>query len=195
MRNETPVERHNSGFTLLEIMLVVVLIGITATFVVINLDRDPDQIAEQEAKRFMALIEHVRSEAILTGRTIGVEVLPKELSYRFLHARNGWTEITDDDILRPRFVPEFLSIDIKIEPGDEPIEIPDHDVDDTDNSDQDDPDGDEPDDDETKSYIIITTLGEITPFALRVRGEDYYYVVTLAAGQNLTLEQRDRKHI
>jgi general secretion pathway protein H len=107
--------RMIGGFTLIEILVVVLLIAITATLVTVNLQPRPDKRAKLEADRFAALVGQAREESILQGRAIAVEVDAKGDGYRFLAQGNdGWKLIEKDDLLRPRKVPEPLSIRIKL---------------------------------------------------------------------------------
>ena len=180
--------RHR-GFTLLEMILVVFLIGVAATFVVINLERDIDQIADQEARRFAALLEHVRSETILTGRTIGVEVVPEDRGYRFLTAVDGWSEIEDDEILRPREIPEFLTMEVEVDE----VALPRLLAEEIEEEEKERAEGESEDaegekEEDTARYIIVNAVGEISPFELRIRGDDVTFLVTLIEGQNLSVE-------
>jgi len=170
------------GFTLIEIMLVVLLISITATLVTVNLQRDPDQIAEQEAKRFMALVEHVRGESVLTGRTIGIAVEANDNTYSFMRPGGTWSPIGDDDILRTRYVPEYLKVEVEIEvqAGSENDEDEDAEK-----------ENDEKDEKEKSppKFIIVSSIGDITPFVFTVSGDDLSYTVSLQDGQNLSFEE------
>lgn len=172
--------RRCQGFTLIEIMLVVLLISITATLVTVNLQRDPDQIAEQEAKRFMALVEHVRGESVLTGRTIGIAVEANDNTYSFMRPGGTWSPISDDDILRTRYVPDYLEVEVKIETQAG-----------SDDGEEDDEEGDEASEKEKSppKYIIVSSIGDITPFIFTVSGDDLSYTVTLQDGQNLSFAE------
>ena len=68
------VTGDQGGFTLLEIMVVVVLIALTVTLVGMNLGRDTDQIAQLEATRFARLLSQVRDESVLTGKSYAIEL-------------------------------------------------------------------------------------------------------------------------
>ena len=156
------VVKHQLGFTLLEIMVVVILIALTVSLIGVNLGRDLDQIAELEANRFARLIEHARDESILSGKIYAVEVDEKRKTYQFLHTPQKWRPVTGDDVLRRRHFPEYLSVRFDILRRQE-----------TDQS----------------SLLIVQGLGEITPFRLTVAGDKFMHVVTLDDSLNIKIEQ------
>jgi type II secretion system protein H len=72
-----------SGFTLLELMLTIALIALTATFVGLNVGQSDAKLADLEAKRFVALLNLALDESIVTGRPILLEINTGSNSYRF----------------------------------------------------------------------------------------------------------------
>ncbi|MFC1681504.1 Tfp pilus assembly protein FimT/FimU [Pseudomonadota bacterium] len=153
---------HQKGFTLLEIMVVVILISITVTLVSINLDRDLDQVAHQEALRFAKLLEHVREESILTGKSYAVEIDENKKSYRFMESADGWKPVKGDDLLRKRLFPEFLSVKFDALQGSAES------------------DG---------GRVIVQGLGDVTPFQLVVSGDNYLHVVKLDDAFNVIVDR------
>ncbi len=96
-------------------MLVVLLIGITATFVNLNLQPDPADIARREAERFAALLGQLREESILSGRALAVEYLPVDREYRFLALQDGkWTALSGGQVFRPRRLPQPIRAELKV---------------------------------------------------------------------------------
>jgi general secretion pathway protein H len=93
--------RRAAGFTLVEILVVMVIIGITLGMVSINAIPSPRQDLENEAKRLTLLLQLARDEAIVRNRQVAFEATPER--YRFL-VRNdtGWVPVTEDDLLRER---------------------------------------------------------------------------------------------
>jgi general secretion pathway protein H len=93
--------RRAAGFTLVEIMVVMVIIGITLGMVSLNAIPSPRQDLENEAKRLTLLLQLARDEAIVRNRPVAFEATPER--YRFL-VRNdeGWVAVTQDDLLRER---------------------------------------------------------------------------------------------
>lgn len=89
------------GFTLVEIMVVMVIIGITLGLVSLNAIPSPRQDLQKEAQRIALLLQLARDEAIVRNRLIAFEANSER--YRFL-VRNetGWDPVTKDDLLRER---------------------------------------------------------------------------------------------
>ncbi|MAA60644.1 MAG: type II secretion system protein GspH [Pseudomonadales bacterium] len=73
---------HHQGFTLIEIMVVVTIIGIMTGVIAINVvNQDPQKELNKEAQRFLALIEMAQEEALFSQEEIGIIVT--EQGYKF----------------------------------------------------------------------------------------------------------------
>ena len=104
-----------SGFTLLEIMVVVFLIALTVGMVSINFRHDTSQTVETEARRFAALVEQMCQESVVQGRLLAVTSVGST-AYRFVTFEQGaWQDIQQDDILRLRQLPEDISLIIDVD--------------------------------------------------------------------------------
>ncbi len=149
------------GFTLLEIMVVVVLIGLSVSVIALNLERDVDQVAEEEARRFASLLEYLRDESILTGRLYGIEINELEGRYEFRRFDDEWGPVEEDDVLRPRTLPEYL--ELRFDSG-QPGAV--------------------------EHLLVIESLGEIQPFFLTIGGQDFDYVVNLSNTHNIVVQRK-----
>lgn len=71
------------GFTLIEIMVVVVIIGIMAAMVTLNVvNDDPSRKLMSEAKRFVAVVSHASDEASFMQQELGI--VSTEDGYKFV---------------------------------------------------------------------------------------------------------------
>lgn len=92
--------RH-AGFTLLELLVVLVIAGITLGIVSFNAMPSPRQALQNEAQRIALLLQLARDEAIVRDRAIAFEVDAE--GYRFLQREERtWQPLPADDLLRPR---------------------------------------------------------------------------------------------
>jgi len=117
-----PTTQKNHGFTLIEVMVVVVLIGIMASLVQYNVaGNDPADKLKHESARFNAIFEVATDYGMLNNIELGLVV--KKDSYQFLgYDGTSWADIPDQDWLAKVTVPEEIQLSIELE--DLPIEEP-----------------------------------------------------------------------
>ncbi|MEO6921686.1 MAG: GspH/FimT family protein [Collimonas sp.] len=89
------------GFTLLELLVVVVIAGITLGVVSLSAFRSDRQVMQDDAQRIALLLQLTREEAILRNRPTAFEADAN--SYRFMvREEAGWQQLVQDDTLRQR---------------------------------------------------------------------------------------------
>ena len=72
-----PLPRLSRGFTLIELMVVIVILGIIASFAVLSVgNRDASAALEEEVQRLAALLQLASEEAVITGRQLGLRITP-----------------------------------------------------------------------------------------------------------------------
>ncbi len=164
------VPRQAKGFTLIEVMVVVFIIGIILTFAKISIGPSEYRQLKEEGLRIATLIELARQEAILDAQELSLVFKEKEYYFQVFNGEQ-WTAIEGDNILRLRTLPKRMQMDITIDG--EPIEIATLSVNDEIQDDE------EPGDDEKKTKkdedavrIFLLSSGEMTPFELFLRFED-----------------------
>ena len=96
----TDSHRHQ-GFTLLELLVVLVIVSILLGAVALNAIPGNGQLLQDDAQRIALLLQAARDEAIVRNRAIAFEI--DEQRYRFLIRQNdSWQILTDDALLRER---------------------------------------------------------------------------------------------
>jgi general secretion pathway protein H len=113
------------GFTLLEMLVVIVIAGITLGVVSFNAMPSEHQVLQNDAQRIALLLQLARDEAIVRNRPIAFEADAER--YRFLiQDNNKWQAITRDDMLREREfkrAPVAFSIDPPLMEQTNPLRI------------------------------------------------------------------------
>ena len=82
------------GFTLIEIMVVVVIAAVLIGAVTIAFPPVGDKLLQEEADRFSSLIALAQDEAILQSNTLAFEVTEKGYSF-YKNQSNNWVPISE----------------------------------------------------------------------------------------------------
>ncbi len=90
------------GFTLIEILVVLVIVGVMAGLVGVRMLPDDDRTLHGEAQRLALLLEQARDQAVASGEPIAFSA--EQRGYRFwsLDAENRWVPRAGDELLRDR---------------------------------------------------------------------------------------------
>jgi len=107
--------KANSGFTLMEIMLVAFLMGLAAMMVVPNITSNDVGKLEHEARRFVALVELLSEEAIMSGKDFGL--LIDKNTYQFLQLDDSehWQVVEEDKLFKEIDLSQLAKLDLKID--------------------------------------------------------------------------------
>jgi general secretion pathway protein H len=101
-----------AGFSLLELLVVVTIIGIFAGAAVLSMGAlGSDRELEREALRLRGLVDLMQEEAILESRDYGI--LFAETGYRFYvydYRQLAWLPVSDDRLLREYALTEPLRL-------------------------------------------------------------------------------------
>jgi general secretion pathway protein H len=108
---------RSGGFTLVEILVVVVIIGIVTVGALLSLSfTGPDRELHTEADRLADLMNYAQEQGELQTRELGLYCT--DHSYRFLAfdaRRNLWVPLDDDDALKPRTLPDAVKLQLDVE--------------------------------------------------------------------------------
>ncbi|MGD8313053.1 MAG: type II secretion system minor pseudopilin GspH [Gammaproteobacteria bacterium] len=171
-----PIRRQCTGFTLLELMVVLVLIGIIFSFAMLSLGGDDvAELMEQETRRLVTLLDMASDEAVMRGEELAVHFT--DAGYSFMALRQDrWTELAGDRLLKPRVLPAGIALELEIE--EEPPLLGE---------------SEEEEDDTPVPQVYILSSGEMTPFTMTLySGQSVmrYYLTASVLG-NLTWEAEE----
>lgn len=112
------LRRNSAGFTLVEILVVVVIIGVVSAGIILstNLAGGRDYDLQKEGDRLEALMKYAREQAELQTREYGI--LFRDDGYMFVTfdvRRNLWRDVFEDDALHDRNLPGGLSVKLTVD--------------------------------------------------------------------------------
>ena len=143
-----------SGFTLLEVLVVVIIIGIITSMAVVSTRvLGGDHEMDREARRLQAVLGQAREDAVLEGRDVGLRI--DALGYDFLRydGRNErWETIVGDPLLRERLFPDGMSAGLWLESR--RVQLPARGV----------PTVDKP----ALPQLVVLASGDLVPFEVRL---------------------------
>ena len=101
---------HDAGFTLVELLVVMVVMGIALGMVVVQLMPDNRAPLREEAQRLALLLENAGMEARASGRPLAWSA--EKNGYRFWKKNDygEWVRLEDEGMFRARIFPEGLGI-------------------------------------------------------------------------------------
>jgi len=157
-----------AGFTLLEILVVVLIIGIVLTLATLTLRDDIHERLKTEGRRLAALLTLASQETVLQGAEMAVVFSPQGYRFQVLEEEK-WVD-TEDPVLRKRQLPEDLTLFIEVD-GEAPG-------------------GDGMDKDAREPRIYLFSSGEMTPFTvtLKDRNSTATYQASADFGGEFTFE-------
>ncbi len=133
-------------------MVVVMIIAVVSVSVAVSFGRSTDRTARLEADRFMAVMNEVRDEAVIAGTGYLLNMDEKSQTYSFESTRSGAPATANDDLFRARSIGDEVEIEWTVL---ETLE----------------------EDPNVAPKVYITSLGELTPFELRLSGDKTDYIV------------------
>jgi general secretion pathway protein H len=106
---------HSSGFTLLELLVVLVVMGVMLGMVSMQAIPDKKQSLTSDAQRIALLLQLAREEAIVRNRPIAFEIDSEQFRF-FIRGDTSWEPLTDTDLFRERSF-KRSPLDITMQPS------------------------------------------------------------------------------
>jgi len=153
-----PTKKTNSGFTLIELIVVIFIVGLLVTMATISISTSTDEEIKTEAKRFAALVKLASEEAIMNTVEMAVEVGPKSYSFG-MFVQGQFQPMEEDKLFRRRELPKQMKIEGEV--ADEKLDFSDF-SEDLENSEE----------DQDLPKIFLLSSGETVPFDIIFSQED-----------------------
>lgn len=114
--------QSSSGFTLLEILVVLIVVGLLASLAVVNMGGGTQQREmENEIRELYLLMQTASEQAILNNQELGLILEEDGYQFVLLDERTGEWEQQDERLFRPRTFPEWLVVTEYIDDGLPPL--------------------------------------------------------------------------
>lgn len=194
--NLPPYNSYYRGFTLIEVMLVIVLIGVMISAVQFSFSSSkPEQVLQQNSARFAGIFDVAVEYGMLNNIELGLYL--DENTYQFLgYDGVSWSPIADKPLFDVYTLPEGIEISLQLDdlPIEEALLFDSNLL----NSEEEQDSFSEEDEEEKKliPQVYILSGGDITPFSLTFaladfafeQGEDVIFKVTGIYSTPLTIE-------
>lgn len=189
-RSDTSTEEvrrtRQRGFTLIELMVVVLIIGLMAAGIVLSVGvTGRDTQLERESERAFQLIKYAREKAELQTREYGLYCGDRDYQFVTFDPRKQiWRPVDEDDALRTRLLPEGLKLSLIVEGRRVVLKAPDEEKANEKKS-------KEEEEKELRAFqphVMIFSNGDLTSFSLTLEREDPVRSVTISSTDKGTVE-------
>ncbi|EPP2136137.1 prepilin-type N-terminal cleavage/methylation domain-containing protein [Vibrio alginolyticus] len=110
--------RKHNGFTLIEILLVLVLLSLTAVAVISTLQTSQKDLSKQYAQSFFQRLQLLNEEAVLSGKDFGVRVDDAKSTYALLSLTSeGWQPLKLKQIPSKTKLEEDITLQLELGGG------------------------------------------------------------------------------
>ena len=179
----------NKGFTLLEIMLVLILVGMVSVGVVMTLPNSVhlDKTSQWHAERFSMLLQQIEDQALISNLELGIEFSEQSYQFTFYDLKQKkWLPFHDSQISNIIQVPLSISTEYILsgsvwdeidQEDDNPFIDSKYLVSVQDNERE----------VEIHPQVFIMSSGEVTPFSYRFYDSQYTVIVKVGMSGQITL--------
>jgi general secretion pathway protein H len=178
-------QRQLSGFTLLELLVVLVVVAIMVSMAMLSFGvLGRDRQAEEETRRFWVVLQQAREEAELQAEDIGMFISADSYEYlRHDSRRDEWRLIEGDELFAQRQLPEGLRFRLRVDSRETVMkpDLPNR--------------GDKDENRKWPPQVMVLSSGEVMPFELEIEreGAPSVWRVTALADNDLRVEKRDER--
>lgn len=102
--------RSGRGFTLIELVVVMLILTIVLGMVGVRLTRGHGDLVRDEARRLTLVLQNAQQQAILEGRPYAFALTPEGYQFLQLDASGRLVPIKADELLTPRTLPAAMTI-------------------------------------------------------------------------------------
>ncbi|MGF1725853.1 type II secretion system minor pseudopilin GspH [Photobacterium nomapromontoriensis] len=107
------MSKRAAGFTLIEILLVLVLLASSAVVVIMTLPESKDDTVREEAARFHHLVQLLGEDALLNGTDYGIRV--ERNRYQFLQLTSqDWQPLKESRFFTEVEMPDAIHLEVEI---------------------------------------------------------------------------------
>lgn len=158
----TARQRHHHGFTLLELLVVVALIGVMLSVIVASVgDGGRERQMENEARRLVAVVKLARDEAVLMSQELALVVGDRHYDFQRFGEKK-WEPLSDDRVLVRHDLKDGLDMVLEMEDF---ATIPKRKKSKDDKAEV---------DNDTAVRLYFLSSGEVQPFTLYIREAGVY---------------------
>lgn len=156
------------GFTLIEILVVMILLGIVMTIAVISIGNTQSDQLEEDMRRLLQIARLAHEEAIIRQQTLAIKFSPHGYALQRYEAKGKiWTPLAEPAFFRPRQLDE--SYEIKLYQDGISVSLKE----------------------EAGGIILMYSSGEMTPFELDISLPDSEISYRMSGDLMGTLEIED----
>ncbi len=109
------MKRSAAGFTLLEVLLVVVVMSLTAMMVVQTLPPSQNDVLQTQASRFYQRLQLLNDDAMLNGQDFGIYIEPNQFRYNYLLLTSeGWQPVEESKFFTETEMPQDIQFSYQL---------------------------------------------------------------------------------